>query len=175
MRCRDKIVLWLSLPRRRLRGSAAFRFLCLIESSLGSVAGLTLILHAFVAAARSAAHSAARSAAAIAATMARLAAGRAGLHMPQMLRQTARRKALAKYPWPAGSQKNGRSGAGPGTPAGEAGTGTAPAPCGRLPRTVRNSPCRLDGQSLAGRAGARWHSQTLDLVHQPGWKREGDP
>ena len=79
---------------------------------------------AFVAAARSAAHSAARSAAAIAATMARLAAGRAGLHMPQMLRQTARRKALAKYPWPAGSQKNGRSGAGPGTPAGEAGTGT---------------------------------------------------
>ena len=128
-----------------------------------------------LAAARSAAHSAARSAAAIAATMARLAAGRAGLHMPQMLRQTARRKALAKYPWPAGSQKNGRSGAGPGTPAGEAGTGTAPAPCGRLPRTVRNSPCRLDGQSLAGRAGARWHSQTLDLVHQPGWKREGDP
>ena len=130
---------------------------------------------AFVAAARSAAHSAARSAAAIAATMARLAAGRAGLHMPQMLRQTARRKALAKYPWPAGSQKNGRSGAGPGTPAGEAGTGTAPAPCGRLPRTVRNSPCRLDGQSLAGRAGARWHSQALDLVHQPGWKREGGP
>ena len=103
-----------------------------------------------------------------------MAAG-AGLHMPQMLRQTARRKALAKYPWPAGSQKNGRSGAGPGTPAGEAGTGTAPAPCGRLPRTVRNSPCRLDGQSLAGRAGARWHSQALDLVHQPGWKREGDP
>ena len=46
---------------------------------------------------------------------------------------------------------------------------------GRLPRTVRNSPCRLDGRSLAGRAGARWHSQALDLVHQPGWKREGDP
>ena len=89
-------------------------------------------------------------------------------------------KPLAERRWQSthgrqGSQKNGRSGAGPGTPAGEAGTGTAPAPCGRLPRTVRNSPCRLDGQSLAGRAGARWHSQTLDLVHQPGWKREGDP